>query len=110
MAQDISPYQILTENLGVEYPGLQMKTGEFNVPVVASSDTDITGQNTGVAKFPTALLFWQIYPKAPTNSWQFHLRGSTMYQGASNLTMDLHIVNSYGGSQNILMHWVAWGY
>ena len=109
MAQSLTAEQMSIEVLTTAYPGLQMKTGDFNVTMAGSTDTDYLSIDTGVSKFTNNLLFWQIFPYAPQNSWGFYMRGSSMAQGATNLSTQVHLVNSSVNTNTVQIHWVAWG-
>lgn len=97
------------EDLGTLYPGLQIKTGSFKVTMAASADGDI-GFTTTSTKFPTAMLFHQMWPIFPDESWGCYVRGMSIGNGATYLDGSVHVQNEYGATNHLTFNYVAFGY
>ena len=119
-------WKLLGGRWGIDMPNRirkhQMKTmkgtTEYNTPIfksglvqkaISSGDNDYGGVDTGVAKFPNAVLAGGVCPEWVSASWSYYLRAAREpYNGGTNIVIDVHTYS--GANQTVGLRWWAIGY
>jgi hypothetical protein len=93
------------ENVNGTERALIWKTGTLTPTVNGESDYTL---DTGVAKFPTAIIAYGATTTSVSSTWNYIMRSCGITQGATNLSIGTHIYSA--SSQTAYISWWAVGY